>query len=458
MRTLLQSRQPLWFLLVLIALSAATAACTIKMPPPGYRSDSRATPVPTSTRSAEPAQPAPDASGAPRALPQSAIPAAGMTSIEVSAKARPAVAQILTKSSVPSGFFFEPVPASGVGSGAVFDQQGYILTNNHVVEDATEVVVSLPDREKTYNARVVGRDPYTDLAVVKIEADSLPVVPLGNSDDLQIGEPVVAIGNALGLEGGPTVTVGVVSALNRSIDEPNGATLHELIQTDAAINPGNSGGPLVNMQGQVIGINTAVATGSSSAPAQGIGFAISINSAKPIVDDLIAYGKVRRPYLGAELATVTPALARQYQHPGRSRGLPRPCREGRPSCPSRSADRRYHSEHRLPADSKRWGSAESAPEPEGRAEGAGRGRARDLPAAPRGHAPGDARRIGIRLTIARWGRGRGDVLPLAAPSWPSLPQWPAHRHGASAPCTTTFLLTVHNLIHAVPTRDGTAIA
>jgi len=287
------------------------------------RQEATQTPAASSTAAAAPAAtllvapPPPAAPAGPerREAVQSvaASPSGQLTVVQVVAKVRPAVAQILVKGTAPS--FFEPVPTSGVGSGAVFDRRGYIITNNHVVEGADEMVVTLPDRDKSYNARLVGRDPSTDLAVVQIDPDNLPVVSFGDSDSLQIGESVVAIGNALGLEGGPTVTAGVVSALNRSIDEPNGATLHQLIQTDAAINPGNSGGPLVNMLGQVVGVNTAVATGSASVPAQGIGFAISINSAKPIVEDLLAYGKVRRPYLGVELVTVTPALARQYRLP-----------------------------------------------------------------------------------------------------------------------------------------------
>lgn len=331
--------------LLYLAAALSTVSCSLKLPPADYRSESRATHEPprveigepaSPTREATPtmvphAQPSPvaakptaAASSGPRqqsqpaaspdanALPQ-AVAGPPLSVVQVAARVRPAVAQILVKGSTPN--LFEPVPASGVGSGAVFDRRGYIMTNNHVVEEVDEIIVTLPEREKSYNGRLVGRDPSTDLAVIQIEADNLPVVPMGDSDALQVGEPVVAIGNALGLEGGPTVTTGVVSALNRSIDEPTGATLHQLIQTDAAINPGNSGGPLVNLAAQLIGINTAVATGSSRAPAQGIGFAISINSAKPILEDLIAYGKVRRPYLGVELVTVTPGIARQNRLP-----------------------------------------------------------------------------------------------------------------------------------------------
>ncbi len=320
---------PLVLLCLVFALSSV--ACTSPLPLPGFRPEAgtsqqeptrvpaaptqREAPTAEPTRQAEPTRPAlTQPTSDPRQPLQPSVPSGALNVVQVAAKVRPAVAQIMVKGSSPS-LFLEPVPTSGVGSGAIIDRKGYIITNNHVVEDAEEMVVTLPDRDKSYNARLVGRDPSTDLAVVQIEADNLPLVALGDSDSLQIGEPVVAIGNALGLEGGPTVTTGVVSALNRSIDEPNGATLHQLIQTDAAINPGNSGGPLVNLAAQVIGVNTAVATGSGQAPAQGIGFAISINSAKPIIDDLIAYGKVRRPYLGIELATVTPALARQYRLP-----------------------------------------------------------------------------------------------------------------------------------------------
>ena len=327
-------KRPLPLLLSLllpsILLPSLVLSCALRVPPPGHVPENRAFAEPTATmRSEAPRQASPTQDQLPRpiALAESTRPTSTQPAIEprpiaaqtvysvveVAARVRPAVTQIATRGTTIG--FFEPVPTSGVGSGVVFDQRGYILTNNHVVEDAAQIVVSLPDREKSYAARLVGRDPYTDLAVVQIEPDNLPLATLGDSSLLQVGEPVVAIGNALGLEGGPTVTAGVVSALNRSIDEPGGATLHQLIQTDAAINPGNSGGPLVNMASQVIGINTAVATGSSEAPAQGIGFAISINGARPIMEDLIAYGKVRRPYLGVELATVTPALARQYRLP-----------------------------------------------------------------------------------------------------------------------------------------------
>jgi serine protease Do len=191
----------------------------------------------------------------------------------------------------------------------IIDARGHILTNSHVVEQAKQVQVFLPDGRK-FPGKVMGKDPLTDLAVVMVSAKDLPSSPLGDSARLEIGEAVIAIGNALGLEGGPTVTAGVISALNRSIEDPSGIALGDLIQTDAAINPGNSGGPLINLKGEVIGINTAVIPS-----AQGIGFAISINSAKPIARELLEKGKVIRPWVGIAPMSVTRALAASYDLP-----------------------------------------------------------------------------------------------------------------------------------------------
>jgi S1-C subfamily serine protease len=201
------------------------------------------------------------------------------------------------------------VPA-GTGTGVVFDPRGYILTNSHVIRGggttaADRITVTLWD-DRSFDARVIDDDPLNDLAVVKIEASGLPAARVGDSDRLVVGEPVVAIGHALALPGGPTVSTGVVSALGRSIDAPTGVTLPNLIQTDAAINPGNSGGPLLNARGDVIGINTAGATG-----AHGIAFAVAINTAKPAMESVVATGRVRRPLLGVTvLGTITPAIAR----------------------------------------------------------------------------------------------------------------------------------------------------
>ncbi len=218
------------------------------------------------------------------------------------ARALPAVVSIMTRG-IEHDQFNEPTPKSGMGSGVIVDRQGYILTNNHVVEGAEEIKVTLPD-ERRFRASLVGADPFTDLAVLKIEGQGLPALPLRDSARLVVGETVVAIGSPLWIEGGPTVTVGVVSALGRSMEEPGLPTLHNLIQTDAAINPGNSGGPLVNLAGQVVGINTAIIPS-----AHGIGFAISINSAKPVLKALMAGGRIVRPSLGIFAVSLTPPLA-----------------------------------------------------------------------------------------------------------------------------------------------------
>jgi len=181
------------------------------------------------------------------------------------------------------------------------------VTNNHVVEGAESITVTLPDG-RTFDATLVGTDPLTDLAVVKIEGIDLPTIPFGDSSTLRAGDWVVAIGNALALPGGPTVTVGVVSALGRSIQEQNGVTLYDVIQTDAAINPGNSGGPLLNLRGEIVGINTAKI---STVEVSGVGFAVSANTARPVVEELIEEGHVTRPYLGISLLTVNSAVASQ---------------------------------------------------------------------------------------------------------------------------------------------------
>ena len=216
------------------------------------------------------------------------------------------------------GQFNQPfsVP-TGVGSGVIYDNQGHILTNGHVVEGAQRLLVSLPDG-RSFDGKLIGADAQTDVAVVQITGDNLPVAALGDAGTLQVGEWVVAIGNALSLSGGPTVTSGVVSALGRAIQEPSdtgtnaqGPFLFNVIQTDAPINPGNSGGPLANLSGQVIGLNTLVAgsDASSGVQAQGIGFAISINTAKEIADELIATGKAVHPYMGISYEPLTPSIA-----------------------------------------------------------------------------------------------------------------------------------------------------
>jgi S1-C subfamily serine protease len=203
---------------------------------------------------------------------------------------------------------FRIFPVEGVGSGVIIDEKGYILTNNHVIDDAERLKITLPEG-KILRGRVVGSDESTDIAVLKVETDQpLLAAPLGNSDKLKAGQLVIAIGNPFGLTGGPTVTAGIVSSLNRSIQTRGGVL--ELIQTDAAINPGNSGGPLINTNGEVIAINTA-----NMPYAQGIGFAVPINIAKSILKELIENGKVTRPWIGVASMKVTPQLARYYGLP-----------------------------------------------------------------------------------------------------------------------------------------------
>ncbi|MCC6629061.1 MAG: trypsin-like peptidase domain-containing protein [Chloroflexi bacterium] len=210
------------------------------------------------------------------------------------------IASLGASSASPTADTAEP---QGIGSGAIIDNAGHIVTNNHVVEGAQGYRVVLPDG-RTFDGQLQGRDPRTDLAVVTIKGDNLPTVPLATSLNVQVGDWVVAIGNALGLPGGPTVTAGVVGALGRTITEPNGVGLEDLIQTDAAINPGNSGGPLLNLKGEIVGINTAGAEG-----AQGLGFAVSIDTVRDIVPQLIANGRVVRPFIGINTMEITPGIA-----------------------------------------------------------------------------------------------------------------------------------------------------
>jgi serine protease Do len=206
-------------------------------------------------------------------------------------------------------------PQSGSGSGFIIDANGYVVTNNHVVDGATRIRVVLSDKRE-FDARVVGRDPNTDIAVLKIEGRGLPTVRLGDSDQLDTGDWVLALGYPLQL--GQTTTAGIVSAKGRSIgimgsrDGAN-APLEHYIQTDAAINPGNSGGPLVDLQGRVVGVNSAIA--SPTGYYSGYGFAVPINLAKRVADDLVKYGVVHRPMLGVEIRDATTADAEVFRLP-----------------------------------------------------------------------------------------------------------------------------------------------
>ena len=229
--------------------------------------------------------------------------------VEVYHKAIPSVVNITTKT-MAYDFFYGPVPEQGQGSGFIIDKQGHILTNYHVVGDATQVEVTLHNK-KTYKAVVIGRDRGHDLAVVQIQAPEVVAAVLGDSSSLQVGQKVFAIGNPFGLAG--TMTRGIISSL-RPIRSPEGAFIDEAIQTDAAINPGNSGGPLLNSHGEVIGINSLIATGGSNQSA-GIGFAIPINTAKAVLNDLITLGTVRRPSLGVVSLPIGPELAQEMGLP-----------------------------------------------------------------------------------------------------------------------------------------------
>jgi serine protease Do len=245
--------------------------------------------------------------------------------VEAVERAAPAVVNIsATETAAGHGRFGDPVfdeffnryfergargetPRRNLGSGFIFRKDGYVVTNHHVVSRAVRIWVSTREG-KEYEARVVGSDPAFDLAVLKVEpGGDLREVPLGDSDDLMAGETVIAIGNPFGLS--DTVTTGVVSAVRRSIRVDENMVYHDFIQTDASINPGNSGGPLVNLLGQVIGINTAIYRGG-----EGIGFAIPVNVARKVIDSLIRYGKVRRGWLGLFVQDLTPRLRESFAY------------------------------------------------------------------------------------------------------------------------------------------------
>jgi putative serine protease PepD len=209
--------------------------------------------------------------------------------------------------------FFSVVPKQGTGSGSIIDKEGHILTNFHVVQDAQELDVSLANG-KHYKAKPVGADPDNDLAVIKIAApkESLTVVPLGNAKDLFVGQKVLAIGNPFGLD--RTLTKGIVSGLSRPLrSEFTGRLIEGVIQTDASINPGNSGGPLLDSRGQMVGINTMIY--SPSGGSVGIGFAVPVDTARRIIPEILAYGRVRRPKLGIVPRQMTPEIAEQLNLP-----------------------------------------------------------------------------------------------------------------------------------------------
>jgi serine protease Do len=257
--------------------------------------------------------PAPAATDQPQ--PSATLePGVRLSTEEIVRKLRPSVVQVLTERATRN-IFGQLVPSQGIGTGVIIDDEGRIVTNDHVVriggaQVASRITVTLDDGS-TAPATVVGTDPQTDLAVLDIDADGLIAAELGDASALPVGAEVVAMGFALGIEGDPTVTRGVVSAKGRTIQEQSVA-INDAIQTDAGINPGNSGGPLVDERGRVIGINTAIIGG-----AQNIGFAISIDLVKPIAAELIENGRVARGFIGISFTDITPSLASSLDLPVR---------------------------------------------------------------------------------------------------------------------------------------------
>jgi len=242
------------------------------------------------------------------AAPGESLDGEEQNNISVYKKNIPSVVNV-TSRAMTFDFFYGLVPQEGQGSGFVIDKEGHILTNYHVIADARQVEVTMHNRKK-YKATIVGTDPSHDLAVIQIKAPELIPAVLGDSRNLQVGQKVFAIGNPFGLAG--TMTRGIVSSI-RPVREPNGAMIDEAIQTDAAINPGNSGGPLMNWHGEVIGINTMILSNSNQSA--GIGFAIPINTAKAVLNDLMTLGRVRRPALGVRTVPVSPELAEEIGLP-----------------------------------------------------------------------------------------------------------------------------------------------
>ena len=237
--------------------------------------------------------------------------------VEVYRETSPSVVNITT-TRVAFNFFMQPVPQEGSGSGFIYDKEGHIITNDHVIEGAQEINVTFTDG-RTVPAEVIGRDPLDDLAVIKVDLPDSELIPLrlGDSSTLQEGQTAVAIGNPFGFSG--TVTTGVISSLNRIIQSEEGKPILNVIQTDAAINPGNSGGPLLNLKGEVIGVNTAII--SPSGGSVGIGFAISVNAVKRVAPDLIEKGYHPHPQLGITGISLTPSFVEELTDSGVNLGV-----------------------------------------------------------------------------------------------------------------------------------------
>ncbi len=245
---------------------------------------------------------------APSAVPTKSVSPGELSTVDVVRQLTPSVVHVLT---IPfeAGADGPTLSGIGVGTGIVLQSDGYVLTNNHLIDGAESIVITLHNGE-SYPARLVGGDSNPDVAVVKIDATGLQPARPGSAESLQVGQDVIAIGHALALPGGPTVSKGVVSALGRSVEDGLQDTFVDLIQTDASINPGNSGGPLVNDRGEVIGVNTASFSGG-----QGINFAINIDDAMVVSRQLIEHGFVERGYLGIAPLNLTPVIASQMGVP-----------------------------------------------------------------------------------------------------------------------------------------------
>ena len=228
-------------------------------------------------------------------------------------RVRPAVVSIVART-VSRDRFGRQSTGFGSGTGVIFDESGLVLTNNHVIEGGVEIIVTQDDGTQV-EAEIIGADRLSDLAVLRLPGDGYPSLPLRENGSLRAGDWVIAIGNALALPGGPTVTVGVVSALGRSIESTPGVTLYDLIQTDTSINPGNSGGPLIDLGGNLVGINTAVLRGSSGVSVEGIGFAVDVETAQQVALQLVELGHVRWAWMGVFLADLSPEVAAQVGLP-----------------------------------------------------------------------------------------------------------------------------------------------
>ncbi|MTI47418.1 S1C family serine protease [Sporosalibacterium faouarense] len=228
--------------------------------------------------------------------------------VEVADEVLPSIVMIKNKQQLSSGFMSQSVD-SGTGSGIIYKSDGYIITNQHVINGASEIEVILHDG-RSFDARILGEDEKTDLAVIKIEGNNFPAAKLGNSDNIKVGQLAVAIGNPMGEEFSGSVTAGIISAMDRTLNM--GTNKIKLIQTDAAINPGNSGGALVNKNGEVIGINSIKL---SATDVEGMGFSIPINDALPIIEELVENGYIKRPWIGVTIGNVTEALSQRYNVP-----------------------------------------------------------------------------------------------------------------------------------------------